>query len=176
MPSPRSLFEYLFSSSDNCLLGFRASRLGTITNLKKQFHQLLNTWLESEIEAVVACWILERRGFILGIDVLDVRVLMPMTLCAVSPATIPGASFLLAPEQLSATSLAALLHMTLILNSTAAAAVSRVMGSFGFHLEPALPASGFLHVRPANDTTTSDVATFSQCSCNNAIRYVPYYC
>lgn len=47
--------------SHNCLEGFELSRLNRISNLRKEFHQLLAEWIEFEIEARFARWVLDYR-------------------------------------------------------------------------------------------------------------------
>src|SRR5271170_1204229 len=61
MGSTHPPLESLLDLSQNCLEGFELSRLNRISNLRKEFHQLLAEWIEFEIEARFARWVLEYR-------------------------------------------------------------------------------------------------------------------
>jgi len=61
MGSTHPPLESLLELSHNCLEGFELSRLNRISNLRKEFHQLLAEWIEFEIEARFARWVLEYR-------------------------------------------------------------------------------------------------------------------
>jgi hypothetical protein len=54
-----SPLESLLKLSQNCLEGFELSRLNRISNLRKEFHEVLDKWIEFEIEARFARWVLE---------------------------------------------------------------------------------------------------------------------
>ncbi|MGH9714103.1 MAG: hypothetical protein ACRD5M_12470 [Candidatus Acidiferrales bacterium] len=53
--------EYLLTSSIVSLESFELSRLNSVANLKKEFRQILDEWIEAEIEARLSRWILECR-------------------------------------------------------------------------------------------------------------------
>ena len=61
MGSTQPPLEFLLKLSQNCLEGFELSRLNRISNLRKEFREVLEEWSELEIEARFACWILEDR-------------------------------------------------------------------------------------------------------------------
>lgn len=63
MSSTQPPLEYLATSSENCLEAFELARLNQISNLRKQFSQVFDEWVEAEIAARVARWVLDgRRG------------------------------------------------------------------------------------------------------------------
>jgi hypothetical protein len=63
MGSSHPPLESLLTFSQNCLEGFEHSRLNRISMLRKEFHEVVEEWIEFEIEARMARWILEgRRG------------------------------------------------------------------------------------------------------------------
>ena len=51
MGSTHPPLESLLKLSQNCLEGFELSRLNRISNLRKEFHDVLVEWIEFEIEA-----------------------------------------------------------------------------------------------------------------------------
>lgn len=53
--------DHLLNTSEACLHGFRLSRLGKAANLEKHLCEVLDTWLETKIEAFLASWILRRN-------------------------------------------------------------------------------------------------------------------
>ena len=53
--------ESLLTFSQNRLEGFEHSRLNRISNLRKEFREIVEEWIEFEIEARLARWILEGR-------------------------------------------------------------------------------------------------------------------
>jgi hypothetical protein len=61
MGSTQPPLEFLLKLSQNCLEGFELSRLNRISNLRKEFREVLEEWIELEIEARFARWILEYR-------------------------------------------------------------------------------------------------------------------
>jgi hypothetical protein len=61
MGSTHPPLESLLKLSHNCLEGFELSRLNRISNLRKEFHEVLDEWIEFEIEARFARWVLEYR-------------------------------------------------------------------------------------------------------------------
>ena len=62
MGSTHPPLESLLRFSQNCLEGFELSRLNRIANLRKEFQEILAEWIEFEIEARFARWLLERRS------------------------------------------------------------------------------------------------------------------
>jgi hypothetical protein len=61
MRSAQPPLEHLLTSSIVSLESFELSRLNAIANLRKEFRQLVDEWIEAEIEARLSRWILERR-------------------------------------------------------------------------------------------------------------------
>jgi hypothetical protein len=61
MGSTHPPLESLLKLSQNCLEGFELSRLNRISNLRKEFEQILAEWIDFEIEARFARWVLEYR-------------------------------------------------------------------------------------------------------------------
>jgi hypothetical protein len=61
MGSTQPPLEFLLKLSQNCLEGFELSRLNRISNLRKEFREVLDEWIGFEIEARFARWILEYR-------------------------------------------------------------------------------------------------------------------
>jgi hypothetical protein len=61
MGSTHPPLESLLKLSQNCLEGFELSRLNRISNLRKEFREVLDEWIEFEIEARFARWVLEFR-------------------------------------------------------------------------------------------------------------------
>ncbi len=61
MGSTHPPLESLLNLSQNCLEGFELSRLNRISNLRKEFRQILAEWIEFEIEARFARWVLQYR-------------------------------------------------------------------------------------------------------------------
>lgn len=53
--------EYLLRCSKPSLESFELSRLNQIANLRKQLRELVEAWIDAEVEARLARWILERR-------------------------------------------------------------------------------------------------------------------
>lgn len=53
--------EHLVASSNTSLESFELTRLNRVADLSKELRQILNEWIEAEIEARLARWILERR-------------------------------------------------------------------------------------------------------------------
>lgn len=63
MSSTQLPLEYLATSSENCLEAFELARLNQISNLRKEFSQVFDEWVEAEIAARMARWVLAgRRG------------------------------------------------------------------------------------------------------------------
>jgi hypothetical protein len=61
MGSTHPPFESLSTFSQSCLEGFEHSRLNLISNLRKEFRDLFDEWVELAIDARVARCILEGR-------------------------------------------------------------------------------------------------------------------
>lgn len=61
MSSDQLPLEYLVTSSQTALEGFELSRLNQCANLRKELRQITDQWIEVEIEARMARWILECR-------------------------------------------------------------------------------------------------------------------
>jgi hypothetical protein len=61
MGSTHPPLESLLKLSQSCLETFELSRLNRISNLRKEFRELLGEWIEFEIEARFARWVLEYR-------------------------------------------------------------------------------------------------------------------
>jgi hypothetical protein len=57
----RPPLEYLVSSSNNSLESFELGRLNQTANLRKEMRQIVDEWVESEVESRIARWILESR-------------------------------------------------------------------------------------------------------------------
>lgn len=53
--------EFLISTSNTSLEAFELARLNKAANLRKEFRQVLEEWVESEVESRIARWILECR-------------------------------------------------------------------------------------------------------------------
>src|SRR5579863_7500492 len=61
MSSTQLPLEYLVTSSEDCLEGFELARLNQISNLRKEFSQVFDEWVEAEIAARMARWVLDGR-------------------------------------------------------------------------------------------------------------------
>jgi hypothetical protein len=61
MSSTQLPLEYLVTSSENCLEAFELARLNQISNLRKEFSQVFDEWVEAEIAARTARWVLDGR-------------------------------------------------------------------------------------------------------------------
>jgi|SRR6202795_2266905 len=61
MASAQPPFEYLISSSEESLESFELSRLSHVANLRKELRTVLDEFVEAEIQARIARWILEGR-------------------------------------------------------------------------------------------------------------------
>lgn len=53
--------EHLVMSSNTSLESFELSRLNAVANLRKEIRQIVDDWVQAEIEARIARWVLERR-------------------------------------------------------------------------------------------------------------------
>jgi len=61
MGSTHPPLESLMTFSQKCLEGFELSRLNHISILRKEFREIVEEWIEIEIEARLARWIFEAR-------------------------------------------------------------------------------------------------------------------
>jgi hypothetical protein len=55
-------FEYLLTSSSASIESFRLSRLNAVANLRKELHELFEEWVEAEVQARLAQWLLARKN------------------------------------------------------------------------------------------------------------------
>ena len=78
----RPPLEYLITSSQTSLESFELSRLNAVANLRKEIRQVVDDWVEAEIEARIARWVLERRRAGLANSQADVPQLSDSFLCA----------------------------------------------------------------------------------------------
>ena len=61
MRSTHPPLESLLKLSHNCLVGFELTSLNRIANLRKEFREVLDEWIEAQIEANFARWVVEYR-------------------------------------------------------------------------------------------------------------------
>jgi len=63
MPSSRSAppWEFLLSASRNSLQSYELSRLGHVSNLRKEIVALVDQWVEENSSAMLARWLMEHR-------------------------------------------------------------------------------------------------------------------
>lgn len=61
MRTPRPPLEYLVTSSRATIESFELTRLNQIANLRKELQGVLDEWVESEVEAQLARWMLQQR-------------------------------------------------------------------------------------------------------------------
>ena len=63
MHSPRSAppWEFLLSASRNSLQSYELSRLGHVSNLRKEIVALVDQWVEENSSAMLARWLMEQR-------------------------------------------------------------------------------------------------------------------
>lgn len=61
MPENKSVLEYLSTSSQEALEAFRISRLDRASRLRAKITEMYESWVQAEVEACIASWILERR-------------------------------------------------------------------------------------------------------------------
>src|SRR6202040_860290 len=54
--------EYLFTSSDASIESFHLSRLNTVANLRKELNEIFEEWVEAEVQARLAQWLLARKN------------------------------------------------------------------------------------------------------------------
>lgn len=61
MSESRTPFDYLAGCSKPGLESFELSRLNQVANLRKELREVVEEWIEAEVQARLARWILERR-------------------------------------------------------------------------------------------------------------------
>lgn len=63
MPSLRTQppWEFLLSASRNSLQSYELSRLGHVSNLRKEIVALVDQWVEENSSAMLARWLMEHR-------------------------------------------------------------------------------------------------------------------
>src|SRR5579862_8806736 len=54
--------EYLFTSSEASIESFHLSRLNTVANLRKELLEVFEEWVEAEVQARLAQWLLARKN------------------------------------------------------------------------------------------------------------------
>ena len=54
--------EYLFTSSGASIESFHLSRLNAVANLRKELHKIFEEWVEAEVQARLAQWLLARKN------------------------------------------------------------------------------------------------------------------
>jgi hypothetical protein len=54
--------EYLFTSSEASIESFHLSRLNTVANLRKELNEIFEEWVEAEVQARLAQWLLARKN------------------------------------------------------------------------------------------------------------------
>ena len=62
MGSVHPQLDFLAAFSRTSLESFELSRLNLVANLRKELHQLVDEWIEAEIESRIARWLIEDRG------------------------------------------------------------------------------------------------------------------
>lgn len=62
MGSAHQPLDFLFTSSQSSLESFELSRVNLVANLRKELRQVVDRWIEAEIESRIARWILESRN------------------------------------------------------------------------------------------------------------------
>jgi hypothetical protein len=55
-------FEYLLTSSEASIESFYLSRLNAVANLRKELHEIFEEWVEAEVQARLAQWLLARKN------------------------------------------------------------------------------------------------------------------
>jgi len=53
--------EYLLTSSEASIESFHLSRLNTVANLRKELNEIFEEWVEAEVQARLAQWLLARK-------------------------------------------------------------------------------------------------------------------
>jgi hypothetical protein len=54
--------EYLFTSSEASIESFHLTRLNRVANLRKELHEIFEEWVEAEVQARLAQWLLARKN------------------------------------------------------------------------------------------------------------------
>ena len=54
--------EYLVTSSDASIESFHLTRLNAVANLRKELHEIFEAWVEAEVQARLAQWLLARKN------------------------------------------------------------------------------------------------------------------
>ena len=55
-------FEYLLTSSPASIESFHLSRMNAVANLRKELHEIFEEWVEAEVQARLARWLLARKN------------------------------------------------------------------------------------------------------------------
>lgn len=61
MKTTKSMLDYLARCSQTSLESFELARLNDLANLRKQMIDVIDEWVETDIQARIAEWILHRR-------------------------------------------------------------------------------------------------------------------
>ncbi|HEV2617488.1 MAG TPA: hypothetical protein VGU63_12860 [Candidatus Acidoferrales bacterium] len=61
MKTTKPMLDYLATCSQTSLESFQLARLNDLANLRKQMIEIVDQWVESDIQARIAEWILVRR-------------------------------------------------------------------------------------------------------------------
>lgn len=61
MGSAHLPMNYLIASSSTSLESFELSRLNAVANFRKELRQIVDDWVQAEVEARIAHWVLEHR-------------------------------------------------------------------------------------------------------------------
>ncbi len=77
--------EYLSTSSNASIESFHLSRLNAMANLRKELHEIVEEWVEAEVQARLAQWLLARNNpeqsadaSLITIDSVDSRSTWPV--------------------------------------------------------------------------------------------------
>jgi hypothetical protein len=60
MSESKPVFDYLQTCSQQSLESFELSRLSQVANLRKELRDVVAEWVEAEVQARLARWLLER--------------------------------------------------------------------------------------------------------------------
>jgi hypothetical protein len=66
--------EYLATSSEASIESFHLSRLNAVANLRKELHEIFEEWVEAEVQARLAQWLLARKNPEHGADAAFVAI------------------------------------------------------------------------------------------------------
>lgn len=61
MSESKPVFDYLQSCSQPSLESFELSRLSQVAKLRKELREVVEEWIEAEVQARLARWLLERQ-------------------------------------------------------------------------------------------------------------------